>query len=169
VRLKIFLIALSGFLASSANASNLIGRDPTITGTVTFTPAARGVLIRIEASGLPEGWHAVHFHAKGDCSDVNKFQKSGGHVHRDTSNSPVHGLLNQQSNDDGDLPNIYADNKGVSKVELFSTFVSFGTVIGRSEIRDTDGAALVIHAFPDDYTTQPIGNAGPRIACALVE
>lgn len=52
-------------------------------------------------------------------------------------------------------------------VELYSTLVSIDGNDGRPALRDVDGSTLVIHANPDDYTTQPIGGAGGRIACAI--
>lgn len=134
-------------------------------GVITVTDAPKGVLLRIEARGLPPGWHGVHFHEKADCSGA-VFQAAGGHVH---SEKPiVHGLQVDSANDAGDLPNIHVYVDGSVTVELYSTLVSMDGNDGRPSLRDVDGSALVIHANPDDYTTQPIGGAGDRIACAIV-
>ena len=134
-------------------------------GTVAITDAPKGVLLRIEARGLPPGWHGMHFHEKADCGDA-AFKNAGGHVH---SQKPiVHGFLVEGANDAGDLPNIYVDTDGNAVVELYSTLVSADGRDGRPALRDTDGSALVIHANPDDYKTQPIGGAGERIACAVI-
>lgn len=134
-------------------------------GTATLTEAPKGVLMRLEVSGLTPGWHGLHFHEKGDCSKSD-FTSAGGHVH--TEASMVHGLLNPDANEAGDLPNLYvgADGKGV--VELFSTYVSFDGQSGRAALMDEDGAAVVIHAAPDDHKTQPIGGAGARVACGVI-
>lgn len=134
-------------------------------GRITLTDAPRGVLLRIEARGLPPGWHGVHFHEKADCSDA-AFTAAGGHVH---SEKPiVHGFLVEGANDAGDLPNIHVDADGDMVVELYSTLVSVNGTDGRPALRDADGSALVIHANADDYATQPIGGAGERIACAVI-
>lgn len=134
-------------------------------GTITATEAPKGVLLRIEAKGLPPGWHGVHFHETGDCSDA-AFKTAGSHVHAMTP--VVHGLLNAGANDDGDLTNIFVGADGRATVELYSTLVSLTGQSGRPALKDTDGSALVIHASPDDYQTQPIGGAGARIACAVI-
>lgn len=134
-------------------------------GTVRITDAPKGVLLRIEAKGLPPGWHGVHFHEKGDCT-ASDFTSAGGHVH--AAKPIVHGFLVPDANDAGDLPNIHAAPDGSVTVELYSTLVSLDGAGGRPALLDADGSALVIHANPDDYKTQPIGGAGARIACAVL-
>jgi len=137
-----------------------------VTGNVTVTAAPKGVLVHIEASGLTPGWHAVHFHEKATCGDPG-FKASGSHVHGTTT--LVHGLLNPAASDDGDLPNIYAGADGKANAELFTTLVSLRPGGAGPALADADGSALVIHARPDDYSTQPIGGAGDRIACAVLK
>lgn len=129
-------------------------------GVVTLTEAPKGVLMRIEARGLTPGWHGAHFHEKGDCSKSD-FTSAGAHVHPTTP--AAHGLLNPAANDQGDLPNVHADANGVVAAEVFSALVTLPA------LRDADGSAVVIHANADDHTTQPIGGAGPRVACAVVK
>jgi superoxide dismutase, Cu-Zn family len=135
-------------------------------GTIRLTDAPKGVLLHIEASGLTPGWHGIHFHEKGDCSDAG-FKLSGGHVH--TMTPSVHGLLNPQASDQGDLTNIYASADGKVMAEIFSPLVALHAGTDRANLLDADGSAVVIHAAPDDYTTQPIGGAGARVACAVVK
>lgn len=132
-----------------------------IGGAVTLMPAPKGVLVRIEASGLTPGWHAMHFHAKADCSDA-AFAAAGGHVHDASVTTPVHGLLNPAANDQGDLPNIYAGADGKAMAQVFTTLTTLAA------LRDADGSALIVHANTDDYMTQPIGGAGARIGCAAI-
>lgn len=134
-------------------------------GSATLTEATSGVLARIEVKGLPPGWHGLHFHETGDCSKSD-FTSAGGHVHAMTTK--VHGLLNPDLNEAGDLPNLYVAADGSGSVELLSTFVSLDGAGGRPALRDKDGSALVIHAAADDYRSQPIGGAGARIACAVI-
>lgn len=134
-------------------------------GAVAIIDAPKGVLLRVEAKGLPPDWHGMHFHEKADCSDA-AFKSAGGHVH---SQKPiVHGFLVEDANDAGDLPNIHVGADGSATVELYSALVSADGRGGRPALRDADGSALVIHANPDDYKTQPIGGAGERIACAII-
>lgn len=144
-------LAAGGMLMGAANSMH---------GNVTVTAAPKGVLVRIEATGLTPGWHAVHFHEKGDCSP-DTFTNAGAHVH--TMTPATHGLLNAAANDLGDLPNIYAAADGSAHAELFSQLVMMPALM------DADGSFVVIHAAADDYNTQPIGNAGGRVACAVIK
>jgi len=130
-----------------------------ISGIVTLKPAPKGVLVHVEAAGLAPGWHAAHFHEKGDCSD-SAFKAAGSHVHG--AAPVVHGLLNPQASDQGDLPNLYATADGRANAEFFTTALML------SDLQDADGAALVIHANADDFTSQPIGGAGDRVGCAVI-
>jgi Cu-Zn family superoxide dismutase len=150
---------------TEAHRGVLQGQGGAERGSITVTGAPKGVLLRIEATGLPPGWHGVHFHEKGDCSDA-KFQSAGGHVHAMTP--VVHGLLNADANDAGDLPNILVGADGAVTVELYSTLVSLTPSGDRPALLGPNGSALVIHANPDDYHTQPIGGSGERIACAVI-
>lgn len=160
-------------LATAASAAAplttpLKGTNGAAAGQMTLTDTPNGVLIRIEATGLTPGWHGVHFHEKADCSDMAAgFKASGGHVHMTTPT--VHGLLNPTANDMGDLPNIYAGADGHATAELFSPMVALREGTLRANLKDADGSAVVIHAKPDDYMTQPIGGAGDRVACASIK
>ena len=135
-------------------------------GSGTLTPGPRGVLLRLELTGLTPGWHAIHFHQTADCSDPG-LQKSGSHVQHG-GKSP-HGLLNPGGPDAGDLPNVWADARGAAHAEVFSMRVAAGGAdASRANLMDQDGSALIVHASPDDGVTQPIGGAGARVACALI-
>ena len=149
----------------------IVGTDGQAVGQATFTEAPTGVLIHLEFLDrrLPPGWHGLHLHARGDCSDfASGFQASGAHV---TLNHHVqHGLLNRRGPEAGDLPNIFSAPTGIYGAEVFSPYVTLHSArIGnRLPLLDEDGAALLIHANADDQSTQPIGNAGPRLACAAL-
>ena len=157
-------LSAATLLPALAGTSDLKGPDGAARGTITVTAAPRGALLKIEATGLTPGWHGAHFHEKGDCSDP-KFTSAGSHVH--SAMPVVHGLLNPNANDAGDLPNIHADADGRATAELYSTLV---TVSGgpAPALMDADGSAVVIHAKPDDHSSQPIGGAGDRVACAVI-
>ncbi len=118
--------------------------------------------VTIQAGGLPPGWHGIHFHAVGDCSDPEKFEKSKAHVNHDQSK---HGLLNADGPDEGDLPNVYASADGSVNAEVSTET----PLTGEGGLKDGDGSSLVIHANEDDHTSQPIGGAGARIACAVIK
>lgn len=136
-------------------------------GVATFTEGPMGVVILLEfrAGALTPGWHGAHLHAVGDCSD-EKFLKSGAHVGHGAGRA--HGLLHPEGPEWGDLPNIFAPATGPFGAEMFTTWVSLKGVAGREMLADADGAALVVHANPDDQATQPIGGAGARVACAVI-
>lgn len=163
--LALSLCLASPAIAQAGDRAVLHGLDGREHGWVRVTETASGVLLRVEATGLPPGWHGMHFHEKGDCSDA-AFTSAGGHVH--AAKPLVHGFLVEGANDAGDLPNLFVHTDGSATVELHSTLVSLSGAGGRAALKDADGAALVIHADPDDYRTQPIGGAGARIACAVL-
>ncbi|MDG6095500.1 superoxide dismutase family protein [Acetobacter sp. AN02] len=143
----------------------LKGADGKTIGTIAVTDAPKGVILRVQAKGLRPGWHGIHFHETGDCS-APSFKSAGGHVH--TQSPVVHGLLNANANDDGDLPNLRVADDGTAMAEFYSTLVSLHGTGGRPALLDKDGASVVIHENPDDYKTQPIGGAGSRVACAVI-
>ncbi|MFT8674358.1 MAG: superoxide dismutase family protein [Acetobacter sp.] len=153
-----------GHAADTATA-NLTGTDGKEIGTVHVTDAPKGVLLRVEVKGLAPGWHGMHFHEKGVC-EAPKFTSAGAHVH--TTKPVVHGLLNANANDAGDLPNLFVASDGTATVDLYTTLVSLKGEGNRPALLDADGAALVIHAKPDDYQTQPIGGSGDRVACGVI-
>lgn len=136
-------------------------------GMATLTDAPNGVILHVEATGLAPGWHAIHVHEKGDCSDA-AFKMAGGHVHAMGATPAVHGLLVADATDQGDLPNIHADADGRAMAEIFAPMVALRDGTGRANLLDTDGSAIVIHATQDDYRTQPIGGAGARVACGVI-
>lgn len=160
------LIAASPALAqTTANAVVKMG-DGRDAGLVTLTEAPHGVLLKLELKGLTPGWHAVHFHEKGDCGAPD-FKSAGAHVH--TAATTVHGLLNPAANDSGDLPNVFAGQDGVATAEVYSTLVSLKGAGGRPALLDADGSSIVVHANADDHQTQPIGGAGARAACGVIK
>ncbi|GJD49638.1 hypothetical protein OPKNFCMD_2371 [Methylobacterium crusticola] len=133
-------------------------------GKIALRDGANSLVVRvtIQAGGLPPGWHGIHFHAVGTCADVDKFQDSKAHLNHDNAK---HGLLNPDGPDEGDLPNVFAAQDGSVNAEVSSDT----PLTGEGGLKDADGAALVIHASEDDHATQPIGNAGARIACAVIK
>lgn len=126
-------------------------------GTVTATGSGEMLMISVNATGMPEGEHGAHIHTTGDCS-ADDFTSAGGHWNPTDAN---HGTESEPPNPHaGDLPNIMIGADGTGSMEGTST----GTFEG---LMDDDGAAFIVHADPDDYESQPTGNAGARIACGV--
>lgn len=141
---------------------NLLGAEGNTIGTVNLIEGPNGIVmeVSVDEGGLPPGWHGIHIHQMGDCSDTGEYTASGGHVGKIEGG---HGLLNPTGPEPGDLPNIYAFEDGSVNVETFTDLVTL------SSIMDEDGGAIIIHEGRDDHLSQPIGGAGGRIACAVVE
>lgn len=141
--------------------ATLVDNSGSEIGKVQFTPAPTGVLIRIlvDAGGLIPGWHGTHLHAVGDCTGAATFEDAGGHIETGTT---YHGLLYPHGPEAGDLPNLSVATDGSAAAEMFSSLINL------SELQDGDGAALMIHARPDDHSSQPTGNSGDRVACAAL-
>lgn len=154
--------AQSAEAAPTAKAAmkNAEGKD---VGTVTLTQTKAGVLIRAELTGLPPGPHGFHFHQTGACEPP--FESAGGHYN---PNNAKHGFMADEGPHVGDLPNLEVGESGSVTLELLSAFVSLDRQSGNT-VFDDDGTALVIHAGPDDYKTDPSGNSGDRIACGIIE
>jgi Cu-Zn family superoxide dismutase len=131
-------------------------------GTATFTELAGGVRVVLEVHGLPPGAHAVHLHAVGAC-DPPDFAGAGPHFN---PGGREHGLLNPRGPHAGDLPNTTVDAGGTGRLETFTDRITLGP--GPTSILDGDGSALVVHAAPDDFVTDPAGGSGARIACGVV-
>jgi Cu-Zn family superoxide dismutase len=156
--------------APTTVTASIKAADGSAIGTLSLTPAPSGVLLQVDITkGLTPGWHGMHFHQTGDCSDP-KFMTSGGHMNHAESKKP-HGLLNPAGPDFGDMVNLYASADGSAHAQAFSTSVRLdaGSSVSEQVLRDADGSALVIHASPDDHLSQPIGGAGGRIACAVIK
>lgn len=134
-------------------------------GRAVLTQGPTGLLIRVEASGMTPGWHGVHIHSVGACDAP--FTTAGPHVNHGDPKAP-HGLLNAGGPDDGDLPNLYAGPDGAINAEVFTTRARIARDGPGQWLWDADGSALVIHANPDDHSSQPIGGAGDRVACGVM-
>jgi len=146
---------------------DFIDREGNAVGTGLITDGPNGILINLDLHSLPPGKRAIHIHTVGTCEDPDEgFMASGGHLNPD---GKKHGLMNPEGPDAGDLPNIIVREDGTVQVELFSHLASLHGNGGRAAIFDEDGAAFVIHENRDDHFTQPIGGAGPRIACGVIQ
>ncbi|HZY20218.1 MAG TPA: superoxide dismutase family protein [Ramlibacter sp.] len=135
-------------------------RGSTASGQVRFAQAGDKVRVSGEVRGLkPNAEHAFHVHEKGDCSSGDGMSAGG---HYNPGGAP-HGRHGAGTHHAGDLQTLKADANGVARVDFTSSTIGVG-----SGAADIVGKGLIVHRDPDDYTTQPTGNAGPRLACAVI-
>mgnify|MGYP000912588945 CR=1 FL=1 len=133
-----------------------------VSGTVTLTPMGKGLHLTGEIGGLPaNGTQAFHIHEKGDCSAADA---SSAGPHFNPFNA-AHGQAGHGAHHAGDMNNIVADAEGVAKIDAHVE----GVTLGGGAVNDVAGRALIVHAAPDDYTSQPAGNAGARVACGIIK
>ena len=154
--------ALAQDTTRSARA-NLMNAQGMQIGTAAITPAGTGVRIELNVSQLPPGTHAVHIHAVGKCEGP-AFISAGGHLNPDMK---MHGKDNPQGAHAGDLLNFEVDSSGRARTTVTADHVTLGD--GPNSLFHAGGTALMIHEMPDDYRTDPTGNAGARIACGVIE
>lgn len=125
-------------------------------GEVHAIPTASGMMhLVIRLSGLPEGTHGIHIHETGACTP--DFGAAGGHL----ADDKAHGVRDADGPHPGDLPNVHVPASGEITVEYFVPGLT------RELMEDSGGSAFIVHADADDYTTQPTGNAGGRLACGV--
>ena len=169
------LVLKSGVVAvalAAAGCASLAPPAPTATAfleptkgsnarcTVTFQERGGKVLVIASVTGLkPNQEHGFHVHEKGDCSSGDGMS-TGGHFNPLGKQHAHHATAERHA---GDLPALKADASGIATLreEIDVITVSDGPtrVVGRG---------MIVHAQPDDYKTQPTGNAGARIACAVI-
>ena len=151
--------AASAPLSAQATLRGLDGKQ---VGTATLTETPEGVLVVASFTGLKPGEHAFHIHEVGKCEPP--FKTAGGHFN---PAGRSHGLMSGTGGHAGDMPNVHVPPSGQLKVEVLVHGVTLKPGAPNS-LADPDGAALVLHEGPDDYRTDPAGNAGGRIACGVV-
>ena len=144
----------------SASAQLAPTKGSMTSGLVTFTQTGSNVLVNADIRGLkPNAEHGFHIHDKGDCSSGDGMS-TGGHFNPTTQPHGAHGTGNHHS---GDLPSLVADANGVAKLRFESSTITID-----SGVTNIIGRGLIVHRDPDDYKTQPTGNSGPRLACAVI-
>ena len=150
-------------LAASARATLAPVGDSGVGGDLTFNIDNGGVRVTGTLTGLAAGsTHGFHVHEFGDCSAPDA-TSAGGHFnpaqqpHGDRAAGGAHHA--------GDIPNQMAGDNGEASVDQLLT----GLEIGSGGASDIVGKGVIVHAKADDYTTQPTGDAGGRIACGVIE
>ncbi len=158
------LLACAADPAASAEETaraTLRGVDGSVLGEASLRETPHGVLLWLSLTGAPEGTHALHFHETGRCEPP--FRTAGGHF---APEGRGHGFFNAGGPHAGDLPNVTVPASGRLQIEVLAPRTDLSA--GANGLLDEDGAALLLHADPDDYRSAPSGAAGARIACGVI-
>jgi superoxide dismutase, Cu-Zn family len=129
-----------------------------VTGLVTFLKTEAGIKVIADIHGLTKGKHGFHIHEFGDCSSADG-SSAGGHFNPASLN---HGGPMDKMRHMGDMGNLDADESGNAHLEYVDPMISLegeNSVIGKS---------VIVHKNEDDLKSQPVGNAGPRVACGVI-
>ena len=130
-------------------------------GTARVVSNGQEVRLIADVTGISPGAHGIHLHAVGQC-EAPEFTSAGGHLNPE---GKQHGTENPAGSHLGDLPNITADESGNGSISVVLHSTSEQLL---NFLFDSDGTAVVVHAGPDDYKTDPAGNSGGRIACGVL-
>lgn len=169
-----YRLMLLGLTAAALTGCAGVGHDPSataelqptqgssVTGKVHFVQHRHGMVkVSGQVSGLkPNSEHGFHIHETGDCSSADG-SSAGGHFNPANT---AHGRHGQGAQHAGDLPSLRSNASGMAIVQYETAQISLG-----SGSHNIAGKALIVHADPDDFTSQPTGNAGARLACAVIK
>jgi Cu-Zn family superoxide dismutase len=173
VLMPVSLVAIAAIAAGCASMGGGGGRATavatlqptkgnTTSGTVTFAQQGERVRVTANLKGLkPGAEHGFHVHEKGDCSSGDGMSAGGHYNPAGKAHGNVHAGGDRHA---GDLPNIKADASGNASASFEASGISVG-----GGAADVVGKGLIVHRDPDDYKSQPAGNAGPRLACAVIQ
>lgn len=159
------LVVLAGCQSLPDSAPRAVAKlQPTrghqTAGDVTFTQVGGRVRVYAVVTGLKPGQaHGFHVHEAGDCGSGDGMSAKG---HFNPFGKPHgHGTSERHA---GDMPNLQADANGRAEarfdLDIISVTPGPASVVGRG---------LIVHLQPDDYRSQPVGNAGARMACAVIQ
>jgi Cu-Zn family superoxide dismutase len=145
----------AGAMAQDATA-RLTGADGTDHGMVEMWAGPDGIVLRVNATGLPEGAHGFHIHETGACSP--DFEAAGDHFAPDGN---AHGFLNEGGPHAGDLPMLHAAADGAAMADYYTGLTDLDALM------DEDGAAFIVHEAGDSYEAE--AGSGGRLACGVIE
>ena len=162
------LVPLAGATGERAGGALIDGSGNSI-GSVELEQTAGGVRVTVKldsANVVKPGLHGIHFHAVGKCEGP-AFTSAGSHYN---PAGKSHGLQSPGGPHAGDLPNLPIDASTATQggYRWTATTDLIALSPGPATLFDADGAALVIHANPDDQVTDPTGISGDRVACAVI-
>lgn len=160
---SVLLVGTAGVASAQSARAVLKDTSGKTVGDINMTQVTDGVLVKLDAKGLPPGEHAFHVHAVGKCEPP--FNSAGGHFN---PGNKKHGMMAADGHHAGDMPNLIVPSSGDLTVEVVNTAITLEKNKPNS-LYQPNGTAFVVHASPDDYKTDPTGNAGGRIACGVVE
>ncbi len=129
-----------------------------VEGTVRFAETENGVKVVADVKGLEPGKHGFHIHEYGDCTAPDA-TSAGGHFN---PFGKPHGGPDAELRHVGDLGNITAGEDGNASYERVDSHLKLrgqGGIVGLS---------VIVHEKEDDFTTQPTGGAGDRLACGVI-
>ncbi|MCM3290882.1 superoxide dismutase family protein [Paenibacillus sp. MER 180] len=154
---------MAGVKSPSVNV-NIINTKGDSIGTAQLTQVGNKVQMAIDVQSLSPGKHGIHFHAVGRC-DTPDFKTAEAHLN---PTHKEHGFENPKGYHSGDLPNLEVGEDGKAQATFTTEMVTLEKDKPNSLLK-SGGTALIIHAQPDDYKTDPSGNSGDRIACGLIQ
>lgn len=159
--------ALAGcsHLQRPANPAAIASLRPTagnnVSGVIRLAQAGDRLQMSGQLQGLkPNAQHGFHVHETGDCTAPDA-ASAGGHFN---PTGQPHGRPDAAAHHAGDLPSVQADGSGNAIFNFHTSALN----LGGGGSNDITGRALVVHRDPDDYRSQPAGNSGPRVACAVI-
>ncbi len=156
-------VALTEMAAERMLASaDIVDSAGTALGTVALIAIDDRLEIAVDLKGVEPGTKAFHLHTTGEC-DGPDFTSAGGHLNPAGN---THGKLSEDGQHLGDLPNLDVADDGRVESRIA---IDAGAEEAIAAMNDQDGTAIMLHAGPDDYISDPAGDAGPRIACGILQ
>jgi Cu-Zn family superoxide dismutase len=163
VMASVACLALAPSFASAAPGASemrveMRGPEGEDRGELRVRDTQAGLLVFVSFEGLPPGPHGFHVHAVGRCEAP--FESAGDHL---AGKGSHHGFLAPGGPHAGDMVNLHVGADGRAEQELLAPDLRL------ADLLDEDGAAFIVHERADDFTTQPSGGAGARIACGAIQ
>ena len=151
-------LAIQQVEATELARADMMDTEGGSVGVIEIRQTQHGALLHAKLENLPPGAHAFHVHAVGDCTPP--FTSAGGHYN---PGGKKHGFDAADGMHAGDMPNIHVPESGRLEIEVLNVLLTLDEMLF-----DDDGASIVIHEGPDDYVSDPSGEAGARIACGVI-
>ncbi|MBR7553598.1 superoxide dismutase family protein [Allobacillus sp. GCM10007491] len=166
----ILIISMTAFLIGCQSSqktmveTDIYNADSDIIGKATISEEPEGVKVKVALEGLEPGFHGIHIHEFPKC-EAPSFETAGNHWTIDDSK---HGLMHPEGPHIGDMPNIEVGGDGtIADYEFVLPEATLKD--GKGSIFSDEGKSLIIHSGQDDGVSQPAGNSGERVACAVIK